>query len=497
MADTPPPPNPAPAPMPAQPAGDQASLEQARAALGQVRIAPSAKPEVETPPVIASEAEPSRGVGTSPSAPRNDAPLPHPAKPARRLFPSIGAPAGSWKLYAFIAGGLVAAGALIYVVLFFPATLALTGEPPSATVTIGQKSADGFLRASRWPGRVTVAVTAPGYVPYMSTVTLGVGERAAQTITLRPLASPRQLSEQRVQFPVLDEGRSSLLYLDPAAKAGFRLGITKPEKPTTDAITPATLEGITNLIWSPNRQLAFLKLGSATKLYDFKRYDLVNQTVTDWPAGIGSIDWRPDGEKVAYYFEPGTGERSLVRATKDNGELERLYNFADANITNPELQWSPDAKWIAVRTEKLFLFDVFAKTLTEVPGAAGVNAVRWLPTSTGLLAETSGGQLIAVGIDAKTTELGRAGTLDDVVPLADGKAFIQATALPNGTVTLERVKLEERRVTPYVTDGLTGLVPTNLLLSEDEETLYFTAAGQLYALTLDDGTYPASSDAGS
>lgn len=473
-----------PKPSATPPAQDQAALDRARAALGQVGA-----PSLGGPSAISRQ---SPAANTTVPTPKSAA---QPRSPVASGIPRLASL--SWKLYAAIAGGFVLAGLLVYFLIFFPATLAVTASPEGAVIGIGDQTATGSLTVRHWPGHVAITVTAVGHVTYQETATLGAGQKQTVTVALRPLATPTPLTDQRVQFPVLDEARSSLLYLDPAAKTAYRLGLTDRTTSTATPITPASLDGITDLIWSPTRQLAFLKQGSTTKLYDFKRYDLVNQTTTDWPAGIGSIDWRPDGEKVAYYFEPGTGERSLIRATKDNGEVERLYSFADSTVTNPELTWSPDAKYLAVRADRLYLFDVFAKTLAEVEGTTGVAAVRWLPTSNRLLAERGDGTLISVSTDAKATDLSQSGRLATIAPLADGTAFVRARAEANGTVTLERVSLADGTSALYATDGLTGLVPTNLLLANDDQTLYFTSAGRLYALALDEGTYPAPEGAGS
>lgn len=469
MATSPPPNNQPTTP----PTPDAASLEKARAALEKVGNTAAGIPQ------------------TGDTAPRNSrGTRPAEAKSGRlgTKLPTVNL-GKSWKTYAAIAGGILLAGVGIYLGVFYPGQITLTTTPDYATITAGSTTATGSAEIRRWPGTVPVTVNAPGYVPFSDIITIGAGERKTRAITLREIPSPIRLSERRIQFPILDSERSSLLFLDPSEDTAYRLSLSNLAQANDDVITPSVLRDLTDLIWSPNRQLAFLKQGGTTKLYDFKRYDLVNQTTTDWPAGIGAIDWRPDGEKVAYYYEPGDGERSLIRATKDNSEVERLYNFAEDSISNPKLAWSPDAKYIAVWTDQLYLFDVFAKTLTPVEGVDATDAVRWLPTSTGLIAQTKTNALLHITTDAISNDLNRPGAIDQLIPLADGKGFVQATTATNGTVALEHIALNDGAATPYATTGLTGLTPTNLMLDDGEQTLYFTAAGQPYAIALDTGEY--------
>ena len=45
-----------------------------------------------------------------------------------------------------------------------------------------------------------------------------------------------------------------------------------------------------------------------------------------------------------YYYEPGTGEKTLIKATPTNTDKEIVYNFKDTQIKNPEISLSDDIK---------------------------------------------------------------------------------------------------------------------------------------------------------
>lgn len=360
----------------------------------------------------------------------------------------------------------------------------VTVTPTEATVTVGDRSGSGRQVRTLSPGTYPVHAEAPGFVAFSGSVTLKRHGQEQVDIVLKAAPVPVRLSEQRVQFLTLDPEQASLLYLDPGAQTVYRLRFDDPAKPVIDAITPDRLEGIGTFLWSPDRQLALYRQGGDLKLYDFNRYDLVNQTVTGWPSEVKSIDWRPDGAKVAYLFaDPTTGERTLIRATRDNDEAERIFNFGPTAITDPTITWSPDGKTIAVVEKNLFLFDVFSKTLKQLSVPGPITAVRWSPQSERLLFETESGQLGLIGTGGEVSQLSVPGPISRAVFSRDGQSLIHASG--RGTsLKLVRIDLTTLAQTVIPTPASKDLAPDNLLLGKDDKKLFFTSAGQPYLLEL-------------
>jgi Tol biopolymer transport system component len=106
------------------------------------------------------------------------------------------------------------------------------------------------------------------------------------------------------------------------------------------AITNPRIADVTDMIWSPTKDLALLKKPDQVNLFDFKKYDFVNQTEELWGKNIGSIAWSPDNSKVAYYYAPSSGEKSLVFSNLTNKEMNRVLNLNEQKIDNPLLRWS-------------------------------------------------------------------------------------------------------------------------------------------------------------
>ena len=402
--------------------------------------------------------------------------------------PNIRIPKIPWRVVLSGLGVLTAVGLIVFFLFFWKGSVIIQSTPPDSLIRLDDQVATGTLTSDLSPGTYQLSVERQDYIPYASALTLKTNEQRRLDIALRALPEPVKLSDQIVQFMTLDPERTSLLYVVPTAQTAYRLFIKDLAKPIVDEVTPNILKDITDFIWSPNRELAFFKLGEATKQYDFKRYDLVNQETHDWPTGVGSIEWRPDGEKVAYAFEPVGGERTIIRATRDNTEQERIFNLLTTTITRPSLQWSPDAKYLSLIADKLYLLDVFSKELTPLDAAGAVKAVRWLPNSSGLIIQSKDDQLSLVTLDGTVTPLLLSGRIDQIVPFADSQSLIY-TQERNSRTEFSRVSLVGQPAIPYLFKAQAPLAPTNLILSSNEQTLFFVSAGNPYALFLDDGAY--------
>ncbi len=393
---------------------------------------------------------------------------------ARRPFP-----VWIWWIVALLA--VASAGFFLF---FWRGTMTVTITPPQATVSIAGVTGTGAQTRTLPPGTYALHAEAPGFLPFDQDVTLGRHAKEQIDVTLQSAPVPIQLSGQVVQFLALDAEQSSLLYLEPATKTIYRLRFDDPTKPIIDPITPNRFEQIRDLIWSPDRQLALLREGGVLSLYDFNRYDLVNQTTTDWPSEVKAIDWRPDGAKVAYFLSnPTTGERTLVRATKDNEEIERIFNFANTVIMDPTLSWSPDAKQIAIVEKNVFLFDVFSKTLRQLSVPGPIKAVRWSPSSDRLLFETESGQLGLIGTGGEASRLAASGPLTRAVFSHDGQSLIHASGR-GSTFKLVRINLGTLDQTVISTPAAGELAADNLLLGKDDAQLFFTSNGLPHVLDL-------------
>lgn len=437
---------------------------------------PDPRPDQSAQPSPSSQPAP-----IPPAYPTTPPPNPTPA-PVKRPFHLP--PWTGWAV-----GGVFVVGIAAFFLFFWRGELSVTVTPSTATVSIGETSGVGALTQTVVPGLYTVRSEAAGFIPYQRELTIARDESKTLSVDLRPLPEATKLADSVVQFMALDQERQSLLYLVPSAKRVERLSLRNPNAPSADAITPDRFSEVKDFVWSPNRQLAFYREGGTLRQYDFNRYDLVNQTVTDWPSQVQAVDWRPDGEKVAYvYADSATGERTLVRAGRSNEDPERIYNFGSTAITNPQIRWAPDGKSIAIWEKNLFVLDVFSAELRQLDVGATVTNATWSPTSDRLLFQTETGSLGTVKLDGTKDQTTLTGPIARAAFSGDGSSLITAKGR-GASLELSKLELATGAVTPLYIAPSSDLDPTDLIISADNSTLYFTSAGHPYRLTIDNGQY--------
>lgn len=260
--------------------------------------------------------------------------------------------------------------------------LSIKVTPNSATVLVDNvvlkinRNGQGNKLAK--PGSHTIKVEADGYIGTTREVVFRRGFTTKITIDLKEM--PEQtLIETNGKFLSKGKEANQFLYLDESGTTLIRatVELDSENKIIVDrqALTDKRLSGIGEIIWSPNNDLALFRKGSSVNIFDFQKYDFVNQTEKPWGEDVGSIAWAPDNTKIAYYYAPSSGEHSLIFANADNSVKTRILNLNDdtLKIENPLLRWSPDSRWLLLiprsktyDQNKIYLLDTYSKIIKPI-----------------------------------------------------------------------------------------------------------------------------------
>jgi len=301
-----------------------------------------------------------------------------------------------------IATILIAAIALL-VSLLGRSYLRITVAPDNAVVTVNNKvvklDSSGYAKAKVTPGTAIIKVAADGYIAYSEQVSFARGRSLVYQISLKKNPTEFQITDDEsasdnVQFISDADEDNSIFYL---ANNGSTLYKAKFELDTGNNITTKynipisgpQLSGIKDMIWSPKRDAAiFRKDNSLYTFLDFKKYNFVSQEEVKYGENIGDLAWSPDDSKIAYYYAPAGGEKSLIFANKTNSEMNRVANLAEMGIENPYLSWSPDSEWLIViprntdvATNKIYLFNAYTRSFSTVNDSGGNIAAKFSPDS--------------------------------------------------------------------------------------------------------------------
>ncbi|EKD56037.1 MAG: hypothetical protein ACD_58C00316G0010 [uncultured bacterium] len=294
------------------------------------------------------------------------------------------------KLILIIVGAFIVIAGAVYYFFFYQAILTINVEPNSAQVEIGGYSNVGNNQFKLKPGSYNLKVSLTDYVVYTQDLTFKPSARQTITVALNRQSEVVKLVDYPALFATQSIDKQSLVYLSNQGTTIYKIdGILGDTKEKPYAVTPASFKEISDIKWNLQNDLALVKQANRWYLYDFKRYDLLHQESTQWSDGIGNVAWSPDGQKVAYFFNTSS-EKTLIRANKDNSEMERIYNFKDTSITNPKIYWSADGLTMLIIDNGLYIFDVYSKTLTQLKQFESVTDANFAPDSQHIIYEKDG-----------------------------------------------------------------------------------------------------------
>ena len=270
----------------------------------------------------------------------------------------------------------------------------VTISPVTAKLTIDNApllvSRKGVGKVTLMPGKHTVKVEAENFLSINQDVSLKRGQKVSLKYTLKE--KPEIVSiEPGAKHLSIGKDSNEIFYLNSSGTTLYRAGLTLDENnkinTVKNPITAERLSGINQIIWSPNKELAIFKKNNGAYLFDFKKYDFVNQTENLWSSDVGDIAWAPDNSKIAYFYAP-SGEKSLIFANAANTEKTRVANLADFNIDNPYLAWSPDSRYLVViprnknyDDNKIYLYDTYSGTLKAISEIGDQISAKFSPDS--------------------------------------------------------------------------------------------------------------------
>jgi len=232
------------------------------------------------------------------------------------------------------------------------------------------------------PGNTYITVEAEGYIGQNQTMELKAGKNYDISINLKknPVAITDEIGltqNSNISFISNADEDNSIFYLSDNGtalyKAKFQVNNEEITLEYNQKISNPSLSGIKDIIWSPNKNAALFKKQDGVYFFDLKKYNLVSQEEVKYGEYIGDIAWSPNDSKIAYYYAPPSGEKSLIFANKTNTEMTRVANFLEMGIENPYLKWSPDSEWLIViprnqdiSTNKIYLFNTYSRSFTIV-----------------------------------------------------------------------------------------------------------------------------------
>lgn len=293
------------------------------------------------------------------------------------------------RIYIFTTIGLVVLALVVYFVFFNTAVITLEVSPKDAVVTANNApqtvNNSGVAKFSLRAGSYTLSVEANKFVPYQQKLSLKGGSRISQTIALHAIPDLTLLDASVALAQKY--GDNLVSYLGDDKKTLYSISAVLDSSGKTalgpkNALTPPVFANVDKVIFSTDKALAIIKVGTDAYLYDFNRYDILHQDMKKISSDVGDVTWAPDRSRIAYYYAPPSGERSLIFADPLNQNPERVLTLT--GIDNPSLAWSADGNQILVvphgqksADNKVYIFDVYLKQLKSLTDFGGVLGAQF------------------------------------------------------------------------------------------------------------------------
>lgn len=390
------------------------------------------------------------------------------------------------KKVLYVVLGIIVVAGLAAFIFYYNTSLTVKAKPVDAKITVDKKPLSSGEKANIKPGVHEVKIEKEDYITYNKLINLNIGANKLVDIGLRVKPVPEKVLSNKAQFTTLSNNKNSIYYL--SEKTMYAIEDINAEKLKFDAISPDFFSDITNIIWAPDQELAIIKQNEKTSLYNFERYDLLHQEITPFDDnGIKNTVWSPDSKNILYYYEPGSGERTFIKATPTNTQKEIIYNFLDTQIKNPTIDISPDKKDVLlVANNKLYILNLYTNQMKVISGEEVVVEAQFSPDNNIIMVTQSGVYMINREGQSKT-KLNFYTNLERIT-------FINKNQLILSEKIDTRYKfylynLAENDKIELVYNQKTNVNPIDNIITSDEKILYFESNNYLYRMTVDTGKY--------
>lgn len=408
------------------------------------------------------------------------------------------------KIYYYLIFGLVFLVVLSLAWFFTQSFLTINIQPKSANISIDNVplviKASGIAKKTLRPGKHTIRADASGYLGFQTEIELKRGVMKKFVITLN--AAPEALGGGGLI--TMGNSLSESYYLGDNGKTVYRaiLGLNDENKAIlleNKQITPARISNVTELIWSPERDLSLMRKSNGDmNIFDYRKYDFVNQTDTLWGKYIGSVAWAPNSSEIAYYYKPPTGEQTLVFANTANSQYERVYNFADSGIINPVLKWSPDSQWLMVipknrdrSTNYIYLFNAYNRTMKKLTESGNQVDAVFSPDSKKIIyatysidpKETMPYALSIMNIDGdEKRSLGVRADLRKFAWFKDGKNALMVSYDEHASKDYIFKFNTETKAKSLAVNNIENGKIESLVLMDNDKIMMYSSQGKIYGL---------------
>lgn len=245
---------------------------------------------------------------------------------------------------------------------------------------------------------------------------------------------------------------------------------------------PTSLKNFRQALW-PAKGHDFIAIGSEKTYFDSKQNKFVLL-----PANIQSLDFLPDGQRIAYVWKSGDGKtQSLYMGNADASGFTKITDVFWPDLT---VNVSPDGNSALLLrsavedTNKIYKANLKTGEFTTVVDAGRNTEVRWIDQNRFLFVSVEEGkyQLKMFDLSAnKISDLNTSATLSQVAVDPEGR-YLYAYLKNGDTGSIYKINLTDNQSTDLY-DLSPTITPQNLFLNDRTIMFINSQDNRLYSLT--------------
>jgi len=416
---------------------------------------------------------------------------------------------------------------LAYFLFLHKGTVILKVEPKDAKIFIDGKESSKETEAPEIklkikPGKHLLSLEKSGYIKKEQEIEVFYFKKIKLSFSLKIKPEVQLVSDKNGIHLALSAAGDYLNFYSPKDSAFYRLKLNEEaeEKAKLVQATPACIKNLVSVSWSPNLEVAAIKIKNNNRLlkktpfykpkikqgtittwiYDFGRYDLLRQRAYFLGTDIGNLVFSSDSEKIAYFYRPASGERSLIIADKNNENKERAVSLT--GFGEPKFSWSKDKRYLAIVKQsknydqnQVYLFNTISKELTPLTDQGNTLDAKFGPKNNKIIYSVYSRDpesniysiLNLVERESKQKrELGIRAFSNQIDFYQDGEKVVLFGIIKNEKGFFV-YNLEEGRGEKLYYQGAKGFEASEVNFLEKNGVIYFNAFNKIFSLRLETG----------
>ncbi|AKM82270.1 TPA: hypothetical protein DD449_04220 [Candidatus Berkelbacteria bacterium] len=301
-------------------------------------------------------------------------------------------------------------------------------------------------------------------------------------------------NNEKVFFPKLLQDNQSIYYYSNTSNSIKKWDL---KKNSIETIVKLSFKDTNNIIYSPDLSMALIKTENPSNAADHHTF-LINldtkQEVKKLSDNILNVSWSPDSKKIAYhYLDWNLDDADWIATSNPDGNSESI--ITDIEYENAQIGWADNKNLVYYNIPSetfkaiIYLLSTETKKQIEIADQYYLGDITNILTNKFLIDGTTSesanpGLSLLDTKSKKITGLLPASSVDKAVYSAKNNSVYTASRPYGNSDLFQIINLDTNKPSKLKIRSSDDISATNLMVTSDSKTLYFTSGNNLYKKVL-------------